>query len=172
MHAEPRRSPLVSFRVTRIPKRHSEEHVQRILAAHFPGALVCLEKPKKKVSFVEGRIAIPYNTVTENDCLQKARHTDNGHPIFPSPLPKLFLHPVKFENELEPKSDKVRIKELERRIANLESALQSLNFEEQLAPILAPLQHQLKVLASLVQNPAPSPPRKRNKHDQNPVMFS
>ena len=47
-----------------------------------------------------------------------------------------------------------------------------LNFEEQLAPILAPLQHQLKVLASLVQNPAPSPPRKRNKHDQNPVMFS
>ena len=88
----------ISYKVSRIPSDQSQEQVQLILRAHFPGALLCLQKRKSsKSDFRSGHLTIPKSVVDSNETLQLALTSNGGTPIYPAPLPKLYLRPFTSE---------------------------------------------------------------------------
>ena len=84
----------ISYKASRIPSDQSQEQVQLILRAHFPGALLCLQKRKNsKSDFRSGHLTIPKSVVDSNKTLQLALSSNDGTPIYPAPLPKIYLRP-------------------------------------------------------------------------------
>ena len=71
--------------------------MQKILKVHYPGALICLLKPKlpkRKSRIITGHLTISQSVVDQDPVLQKALISTDGVEINPLPLPKLYLRPL------------------------------------------------------------------------------
>ena len=181
-----------AFKVTRIPVNTSEPHVQEILEVHYPGALICLLKPKfskRKPIFVTGHLTIPQSVVDQDPVLQKALISTDGVEINPLPLPKLYLRPLQSHKPQSCEDLAVKIQKLEQINEKLLTDLEAIqqkheaeiimlrcDFEEsqtQLREMITQLgNHVLQMGANV--NPAAkeiklfSPPRKRHPRSSPP----
>ena len=157
VHQRERQAPatqFISFKATRIPSDQPQDQVQRIFDCHYPGALICLQKQKKRKSdFRSGHLTIPRNVVDKDQTLQRALASNDGVAIFPSPLPKIYLRPMQPE-KVEEKQTSQSIKTLEVQIADIKSAI--LSQHQQFSDQIYSLQAQINQLqACLVQTPLP-----------------
>lgn len=84
----------ISCKVSRIPSDQSQDQVNLILRAYFPGALLCLQKRKNsKSDFRSGHLTIPKSVVDSNKTLQVALSSNDGTSIYPATHPKIYLRP-------------------------------------------------------------------------------
>ena len=181
-----------AFKVTRIPVDTSEPHVQKILEVHYPGALICLLKPrlsKRKPRFVTGHLTIPKSVVDQDPVLQKALISNDGVEINPLPLPKLYLRPLQAHKSRSCEDLAAKIQHLEQINQKLLTDLETIqqkqeaeiimlrcDFEEsqtQLREMINQLGNHVLQLGAHV-NPAAkeiklfSPPRKRHPRSSPP----
>ena len=83
------------YRMSRIPRHKTEDHLQLIFGHRFPGSLFSLSKPrpKSRAKFATGTITIPESVVKQHQPLMEALKSPNGIEMNIPPIGKLYFRP-------------------------------------------------------------------------------